>query len=161
MTEEIRKWEWFERSFLDPLYEYATGKDERAGFSAEAAAAYLGIEVAEASDFVQSYLGATRSPRSETKYVLRREGRTKNAIWYVGSKTRDAKRHLGQFGSDVRRKITRTLEPDLRRIGEINPRALPAIQAGIVPAIDAFSELIGAVFTMAGFTADEDEDHHG
>lgn len=152
MSNEVTKWEYFERVFLDPLYSYADRRDTRAGFSAEAAADYLSLDTAEVSDYIQSYLGAQRSSTAETTYVLRREGRTKSAVWYVGHRTKDAKVRLGQFGSDVRRTITRALQPDLRRIGELNPRALPAIEAGLVPAIDAFSELVASVFTMAGFT---------
>lgn len=146
----MTRWEHFERVFLDPLYSIAEGQRQTAGFTNEALARYLRIPSTEASALVQSYLDAQRGKRSKTSYVLRRKGRTKSAVWYVGVRTKDAKMRMGQFASDVKRNITRALKPDLRRIGERNPRALPAIEEGLEPAIDGFSQMVAAVFSMAG-----------
>jgi len=78
----------------------------------------------EASQLIQAYLSAQRAAGSKTLYVLHREvGRTRQAVWKVGVRTADARATSSMFFDDVKVKFHRALEPDLKRITMLNPRA--------------------------------------
>jgi hypothetical protein len=94
-------------------------------FTSRDYASYAGVSWAEASQCIQSYLGAQRSPRSRTKYVIKRSVgcRTSSAKWLVGQKSKDVRSRGLTFSSDVKNNARRAFEPDVRRIASINPGA--------------------------------------
>lgn len=102
----------------------------------------LDISHSEASDYIQSYLDAQRSPHSRTLYVLHRTGRTSSAVWHVGERTADARATSHQYFDDVRHRFVRAVEPDLARIAEINPRAARKCKAIIEAVGDGAMRLL-------------------
>ena len=99
-----------------------------------------------ASAMIQDYLRAQRSKHSETVFILRREGRTRGATWTAGRRTVDA-RHVGQtLYEDVKTKMLRAYKPDLERLAELNPRAIPFVEAKIEQVtVNALTILAAAV----------------
>ena len=113
------------------LEEYArTAMLLGSSFSAHEYAAATDITVEQASRNIQAYLGAQRSERSKTAYILRRTPgtRTRNARWAVGRRTADARAVGKVFGDDVKAKALRAFEPDLNRIAELNPRTAALVE---------------------------------
>ena len=100
-------------------------------FNSAALADDLGLSTPDASALIQAYLNAQRGAESKTRYLLRREGRTRAATWHVGVRTKDVRLHIGQFASDVRRRVERAIEPDLRRALTLNPRATHVVGYGM------------------------------
>lgn len=133
----MTRWERFE----DHLTDYAaTG----VAFNSRAIAEDLGISPHRASYDIQNYLDAQTAKNPRTKYVLTREGRTTAAMWHVGARTTDVRALGRQTSDDFSRRINRFVAPTLRRIGELNPRALPAANA-VAKAIEASVELLVAM----------------
>jgi hypothetical protein len=91
-------------------------------FNSVALAEDLRITRHEASVLIQNYLKAQRRANSHTLYVLSRRGRTVTAMWHVGSRTRDVRSLTKQCLSDMSRKVSGALEPDLARMMNLNPR---------------------------------------
>jgi hypothetical protein len=112
-------------------------------FTAAALANELNIGVGEASALIQDYLAAQRNPLQRTGYVLRREGRTRGAVWYVGHRTQDMRRRGEQFVDDTRCAVMRAFKPDLEAIGMANPRARVKAERAIEAMVD------GALVVMA------------
>jgi hypothetical protein len=113
------RWERLEEYLFDH-------EKEGSDFSAVEYANSKGFDTEEASADLQAYLREQRrSSESNTLYVLRRVPgtRTNAARWAVGVRTKDQLLIGKAFYDDVRRKAKRAFEPDLRRIGQINPRA--------------------------------------
>src|SRR5215475_4150345 len=81
------------------------------------------IEVAEASGLIQGYLRAQRQEGSNTLFVLKREGRTRSAVWSCGQRQVDARMIGGTLFEDVAVKVQRAFAPDLRRLAARNPKA--------------------------------------
>lgn len=92
-------------------------------FTSHEVADGLDIDTLTATRYIQAYLSAQRSTKSDTLFVLSRSGRTKTAIWHAGVRTSDARGTSHQFFDDVVTRFHRALEPDLKRIAVLNPRA--------------------------------------
>ena len=92
-------------------------------FNAVALAADLGVSSWEATQMIQAYLGVQRLPNSRTLYVLYRKGRTRAAVWHVGVRSTDMRLLSRQYLDDAKTRVIRALEPDLARMGVLNPRA--------------------------------------
>lgn len=132
----MKRWEQIE-NYLTQMV--AQGQ----AFNAPALANDLGVPAWEASAMIQSYLAAQRGTKSKTLYVLYRTGRTRNALWHVGSRTLDV-RNLGkQHLDDMKIRIFRALEPDLIRMGILNPRATQVADA-LAKAVEANLALLAA-----------------
>lgn len=129
-------WEEFE----EYLYERHLLAED---FNQAAVAEDLDVPGWEATRYIQSYLDAQVRKDSKTLFVLHRlpGTRTKNAMWHVGDRAVDARSLGSEWVSDVMRRIERFTEPTLKRIGEKNPRAVPAARA-IAKSIEASLELM-------------------
>jgi hypothetical protein len=115
----------------------------------------LDVDPAEASQYIQSYLSAQRSPKSSTLYVIHRTGRTSSSRWHSGTRTADVRASSYQYFSDVTRKFERALEPDLQRIATLNPRAARRCRS----IIDAVGE--GAMKVLLAAVDGIDTDRNG
>jgi len=91
-------------------------------FTNHTIADWLSISNVEASGYIQAYLDNQRREKSGTLFVLKREGRTSNAVWSVGERATDMRILGNTLHSDVTRKVKRAFEPDLARLGARNPR---------------------------------------
>ena len=112
-------------------------------FTADELAIAFDVSTREASRMIQSYLTAQRGKRAQTSFVLKREGRTKRAVWSVGHATSDA-RTLGRvLFDDFLTTVLRAYKPDLVRIGKANPRAARFIVAKM-ETMDAAVQLLGS-----------------
>lgn len=89
----------------------------------------LGVSRLQATYLIQAYLKAQRNPNSQTLYVLSRSGRTKSALWRVGTRTTDVRELTRQCMDDISIKVTEALAPDLRRMGVLNPRCAQLVNA--------------------------------
>jgi hypothetical protein len=105
--------------------------------------------------FIQSYLDAQRSRRSRTLYVIRRQGRTSRSIWHVGVRTADARAASFQFFDDVRQRFLIAVEPDLTRIGQLNPRARRKCEAIVAAVGEGAMQLLRVAVDGIG---DDDDD---
>lgn len=120
-------------------------------FNAEAVASDFGFSVPEASRMIQSYLDAQNRPTSKTLFVLNRERgtRTRNTMWHVGVKTRDVRELSHQAVDDFRNRLRRYVAPTLGRMGQLNSRAVPIVEA-CVKSLDAGLELLVATLDEGG-----------
>jgi hypothetical protein len=91
----------------------------------------LGVSGHEASGYIQSELSAIRARRSRTQFVIHRKGRTSNSEWLVGVRAADVRSRTSQCVSDMKRTVERALEPDLARMGLLNPRASLLVEAQV------------------------------
>jgi hypothetical protein len=108
-----------------------------------------GCSTEEATMLIQAYLDAQRRPNPDTLYVLKREGRTRTAVWSVGQRTADARVIGGVLFDDVAVKVKRAFAPDLKRLAEKNPRAARYAEQKIAAVVDgALIVLASAVDTM-------------
>lgn len=133
----MRQWEVLEDYLTQAV---VTGQQV---FNQAALACDMGISGPRASWLIQSYLDAQRRPNSQTLYVLHRTGRTSNAVWHVGSRAQDARELGRQHLDDMRLRVVRAMEPDLIRMGILNPRAVQVSDA-IVAAVEANLQLLAA-----------------
>ncbi len=141
-------WQIFEQQVLDL---YGVG----AVFTNKSLAEDWEITPKRASRHIDNYLKTQRHKDSKTKYVLVREGRTGNALWTVGRRARDARNGLGQFADDTRHRILRAVQPDLVRIGQINPQARKAVEQGLEPMVDGLVQVLVGVMGSVGWNGDE------
>lgn len=110
----LSRWEKLEKWLI---------KNSKRSFTASMLAASLQVSVSEATAMIQAYLTAQRHENSETVFILKREGRTRAAVWSVGERTVDVRAIGGTLYEDVVVKAKRAFEPDLRHLAERNPRA--------------------------------------
>lgn len=111
-----------------------------------AIAADLGVSTQTASGFIQSYLTAQRGDRSRTSYVLSRRGRTRSAVWHIGSRAADVRQRTAQGIDDMTTMLVRAMQPDLMAMGLHNPRAIPVVEANVramVAGLAAMSAAMG------------------
>ena len=73
----MTRWERLEEWLFD---------HEKERFTNRELAGDLEVSRFEASAIIQGYLDAQRSQNASTLFVLKREGRTKNAVWSVGQR---------------------------------------------------------------------------
>jgi hypothetical protein len=117
MTERFKpQWEVLEDFLIEQM---ADGG--RIGTNAELASK-MGVSTWTATARIQAHLVAQRGKRTRTLFVLHREGRTKQAVWYAGVRAENVKAISGEFFHDVQTRFVRALAPDLSRIAEVNPR---------------------------------------
>jgi len=121
-------------------------------FNVHELATSMEIETPHASQLIQSHLTAQRRPDSTTLFVLKREGRTKTAIWSVGQRTVDARIIGGTLFEDVSVKVHRAFEPDLRRLAERNPRAARYAERKIEAVMEGALTVLKAA--VDGYTGD-------
>jgi len=125
-------------------------------FSNRELASRLGVSRRQASRLIRRYTDAQRRPRSRTLYVLHRNGRTSRAVWRFGIRTADMRGIGGQYFDDVQQKFHRAVEPDLRRIAALNPRAARQCEAIIEAVGDSAMRLL-QVAVGGAITADGNE----
>lgn len=101
------------------------------------------ITPAEASGLIQAYLDAQVSPRSKTKYVITRSGRTSKAVWRRGHRVSDAQNLAAQTADDLKCRVDGFVLGTLRRMGVKNPQAIP-LTNGIANMLMATIELAAA-----------------
>jgi len=128
-------WETLEAWLFDHDAERFTVYDIAGGMS---------ISVIEASGLIQAYLSAQRADKPRTLYVLKRDGRTKAAVWSVGQRTADARSIGKTLFEDVEVKVLRAFAPDLERLAERNPRAARYAKAKIVAVIESALPMLAA-----------------
>jgi hypothetical protein len=131
----MNQWETFERDVLDDM-------DVGDRFTCQG----------ETSKAVQRYLRAQRRKGSRTRYVLSREGRTRAAVWTIGTRAQDTRRVVGQFGSDVACTMRRAVRHDLDRMVDLNPRQRALIEAQLTPLLDGMTSVIDAMLATVGWT---------
>ena len=120
-------------------------------FTAAQLAAALRIPMGEASLLINSHLGSQRGRRSQSLYLIKREGRTRNSIWSAGERTADVRVLNDTLLADIRVKVARAWAPDLKRIAEINPRAAKKVEMTLQSVIDgALVVLAGALSNTSG-----------
>jgi len=147
----MKLWQLFETEVLDDL-------EEGSSFTARQLGEAAALDTTEASRWITLYVDAQRRPRSRTKYVLHRTGRTASAVWSLGVRTNDARDIVGQFGDDTRYRLFYAVRPDLQRIAKKNGRSTKAIEEQLSPAIDGVVQIIGAMMSVAGWTAEDELD---
>ncbi len=126
----------------EDLEEFLFDNDmDGSAFTSHELADKMDVSRPAASGLIQNYLGAQTSPKSRTLFVLTRTGRTRSAVWHVGARSDDTRALGRQTGDDFRCRLERHIEPTLARIGQRNPRALPAARA-ITQGIDAGIKLM-------------------
>jgi len=117
----------------------------------------LDLTGAEASDLIRSYLAAQRGTRSQTKYVLHRSGRTSATTWTVGVRTSDAREVTGQFMGDFRHRLDIAVEPDLRRIAAVNPRAGRLVERAIDLMFAQIETTVGVLVASNAIDTDSEQ----
>lgn len=142
-------WLYFQTEVLDP-------RGVGASFSAVSLADELGVEPADASEWIDRYLVAQRAPRSQTRYVLVRSGRTSAAVWTIGRRTQDGRDRLAQFGDDVTTTLRRAVRPDIHRLAKVNPRAAREIDGVLDPLLDNVGQIVASVVRAMGFRVADD-----
>jgi hypothetical protein len=131
----------------EDLEEFLFDNDmDGSAFTSHELADKMDVSRSAASGLIQNYLGAQTSSKSRTLFVLNRTGRTKAAVWHVGARSDDVRSLGRQVGDDFRCRLERHIEPTLSRIGQRNPRALPAAKA-VAKGIDAGIDLIESMLT--------------
>lgn len=137
-------WEWFEHEVLDSY-------GEGASFKTVEAAAALGISPDDAKTGLYAYEGAQRSQRSMTKYTLRRTGRTRGAVWHVGSSADDVRGVMGQMCDDTRSRLMDAIRPDIGRMAAINPRSAQRAAQSVESLVDGLVTTVSAIMASVGF----------
>lgn len=112
-NDDQTRWEWLEEWLVD---------HEGESFSVHELAASMGISVTTGTLLIQGYLLAQRSPKSETLYLLKRSGRTRNAVWSFGQRVRDARALDLELFEDIVVKVNRAWKPDVKRLADLNPK---------------------------------------
>lgn len=82
----------------------------------------MGVSTTTATLLVQGYLLAQRGPKSETMYMLKRKGRTRNAVWSAGKRVLDAEKLDRELYEDIIVKVNRAWTRDVKRLAELNPK---------------------------------------
>lgn len=148
MSEHEFEWERLETWLFDHDTERFTVYDIAEG---------MDIPVPEASSLIQLYLSAQRALSSSTLYVLKREGRTKAAVWSVGVRTADS-RIIGQtLFDDVMVRVKRAYQPDMLRLAAKNPRAARYAEAKIEAVTNGAMRVLAASLD-AIFPEDEEDE---
>jgi hypothetical protein len=111
--DEQTRWEWLEDWLIDH-------EDET--FTVHQLAASMGISTTTATWLIQGYLLAQRGKESHTLYVLKRQGRTRAAIWSSGLRRPDAQRLDTTLLDDIIVKVNRAWVHDARKLAEKNPK---------------------------------------
>lgn len=132
---EMTVWEQLEAWIIDHDTEEFTNRD---------IADSLDLPTGVVSAMIRSYLAAQRRPNANTLYVLKREGRTSNAVWSVGQRTVDARTIGSTLFEDVGVKVRRAFAPDLKRLAERNPRAARYVEAKIEAVITGALAVLAA-----------------
>lgn len=112
-------------------------------FNCEGLAADWECSTRDASAYITAHVNAQRGPKARTKYVLRREGRTRAAVWHVTRRDADSPKLARQCMDDITVKIKEALVPDLHRLAAINPKAAPLVNA-LTSAFEANLHLLEA-----------------
>lgn len=105
-------------------------------FTCHDVAASIGCSVYEASGLINAYQSAQRGVRSKTRYVLKRRGRTRAAVWSVGQRTADARLIEDTTFQDIVVRVRRAMTTDLTRLAGLNPRAARKVELTLV-AVDS------------------------
>jgi len=115
-------WRQLEDWLLDNEIEHFTSRE---------LAGALNVDPTTASMLIGAYLIAQRGTRSETLYVLKRQGRTSRAVWSVGHHIADVDLIGRTLRDDIAIKVMSAFRPDLDRIKAKNPRAARYCEAKI------------------------------
>lgn len=131
---------------------------EKSGsFVVEELAESFEITVPEASAMIQSQLHAQRRPNSETVYVLKREGRTRAAVWSVGQRKVDVRVVNRTLYDDIVVKVRRAYAPDLNRLKERNPRLAKYVNARIGAIMNGALVVVAEALDVHGYGDEEEE----
>ena len=133
-----------EMTYWEQLERWLAGQPKNRHFTVYDVADELSVPVFTASGLIQAYLGAQRRSDSPTAYVLKREGRTRAAIWSRGERRADAHIIGGMLFDDVRTKVIRAFKPDLERLADLNPNAASYAEAKIVAVMDGALRVLAA-----------------
>ena len=99
---------------------------DNGSFTAVDLAQSKGITTHEASEMIQAF--HRRQTRvGDNAYVIWREGRTRGAVWHVGTRTRDASGLARQAYDDLQHRWVNETIPSLHCIGDLNPRAAAVV----------------------------------
>lgn len=116
-------------------------------FSARDLARELEIERCEASGLIYAYRDAQRN--GKTLFVLKREGRTRAAVYSIGERTTDAMALSRQLFSDVQVKVRNAYEPDLRQLAAINPHAAKRVELTLNAVLEGAMPILAAALNGA------------
>ena len=138
------RWERLEEWLID---------HEDAHFDAHQLAKSMRVPVGEASNLISGHLTAQRGKKSKTLFVLKRQGRTRNAVWSVGERTADAHLINQTLFTDIDVKIRKAFAPDLNALKARNPRAARRVELTLSAVVD------GALAVMAAALNGVNDDH--
>jgi len=113
-------------------------------FTNQTLANSLGASPREGSMLIRAHLGAQRKLDSQTLYVIKRDGRTSRAVWTSGERMIDAKALGNTLYEDVVVKVKKAYAPDLKRIGERNPRSRRYCERRIEAVVDGALKVLAA-----------------
>lgn len=111
----MRIWEEFEELL------FAWNEVGKTSFTQTEVAEDLGVSGPRATQLIQAYLDAQLAGK-QTLFVLKRTGRTTNAIWHIGTTKDDYRKVLSQFSDDTENRISEYLSPMVDLIVDKNPR---------------------------------------
>jgi hypothetical protein len=100
-------------------------------FTAEGLGTLVGQPTYRIGRLIQCHLVHQTSPWAISPVVLTRTGRTRAAVWHVGTRVADVKNLGKQTASDLRCRIQDFVEPTLTRIETLNPRAAATAQIAL------------------------------
>lgn len=120
MEGEMERWEHLEQ-WIHKQVKVDDKKIATFQFTARDLAADCGIEMWEATGQIQSYLRAQRRENPTTLYALRREGRTRGAVWGVARRVAQARVINETLLDDVVTKVNRGWQPDMKRLALLDP----------------------------------------
>ena len=121
--EDLTRWEIMEH-WLDHWQD----ENGHSPFSCRDLAASMAISTPEATGLIQAYQHEQTRTKSRTQFVIERKGRTRAAIWTVGTRKKDMQRLNRTYFDDIEVKAHRGLEPTLRRIAALNPQLAKEVE---------------------------------
>jgi hypothetical protein len=143
VTEEEGKhlalWEVLEEWLVDN--DYPESHDR---FTSATLVTGLDLSGSEASAMINSHLHAQRAPKSKTLYVLKREGRTRAAVWSVGVRKVDVEVINQTLYEDIRVKVRRAFAPDLLRVRQLNPGTARYVDKTIDSVVEGAMRILAA-----------------
>lgn len=116
----MKQWELMEDFLLD-RFVYHDSKP----FTNRDVADFYQVSWPRGSRLIQEFLRVMLSGQKKTDFMIRRDQRTKRAVWHLGTSVKDLRAKTGQTGDDITVLLERQLTPYIREIVLHNPRAVP------------------------------------
>jgi hypothetical protein len=138
LPEDPTRWE-----IMEEWLKHHVALNDHKPFTCRDLAASLEISTPEATHLIQAYLMEQGRTKTRAKFDLKRKGRTRAALWSVGSRRKDLVQIDRTFLDDTKVKARRSLEPQLRQIARLNPQLAKEVERQLDGALE------GAFMVMA------------